>query len=64
MAGRIVKTTGDGMLVEIPSVVDTVRYAIQVQEARAGRNSGIAAEERIELRIDGFLPGTWGTATS
>jgi TolB-like protein/class 3 adenylate cyclase len=49
--GRIVKTTGDGMLVEFTSVVDAVRCAVEVQEAIAGRNSGIASEERIELRI-------------
>src|SRR6201997_854294 len=48
--GRIVKTTGDGMLVEFTSVVDAVRCAVEVQEAIAGRNSGIASEERIELR--------------
>ena len=49
--GRIVKTTGDGMLVEFASVVDAVRSAVAVQQAMTGRNSGIAAEERIELRI-------------
>jgi TolB-like protein len=49
--GRIVKTTGDGMLVEFASVVDAVRCAVEVQQAMAERNAGIAAEERIELRI-------------
>ncbi len=49
--GRVVKNTGDGFLAEFASVVDAVRCAVEVQEAMAGRNSGIAAEERIELRI-------------
>jgi len=49
--GRIVKTTGDGMLVEFASVVDTVRCAVEVQQSMAERDSGIAADSRIELRI-------------
>src|SRR5258708_4655490 len=49
--GRIVKTTGDGMLVEFASVVDAVRCAIAVQQAMPERNTGIAAANRIELRI-------------
>jgi adenylate cyclase len=49
--GRIVKTTGDGMLVEFPSVVDAVRCAVAVQQAMPERNTGVAAENRIELRI-------------
>jgi adenylate cyclase len=49
--GRIVKTTGDGMLVEFPSVVDAVRCAIAVQHAIPERNTGFAADSRIELRI-------------
>ena len=49
--GRIVKTTGDGMLVEFPSVVDAVRCAVAVQQAMPERNTGIGAESRIELRI-------------
>ncbi len=49
--GRIVKTTGDGMLVEFASVVDAVRCAVEVQQAMAERNTGVAAHDRIELRI-------------
>src|SRR6266478_1413251 len=49
--GRIVKTTGDGMLVEFPSVVDAVRCAVEVQQAMPERNTGVAADGRIELRI-------------
>jgi adenylate cyclase len=49
--GRIVKTTGDGMLVEFASVVDAVRFAVAVQQAMPERNAGIGADSRIELRI-------------
>jgi len=49
--GRIVKTTGDGMLVEFASVVDAVRCAVTVQQAMPERNTGIGADSRIELRI-------------
>ena len=49
--GRIVKTTGDGLLVEFASVVDAVRRAVAVQQAMPERNTGAAAENRIELRI-------------
>ena len=49
--GRIVKTTGDGMLVEFASVVDAVRCAVKVQQAMAGRYTGVEADNRIELRI-------------
>jgi adenylate cyclase len=49
--GRIVKTTGDGLLVEFASVVDAVRCAVEMQQAMPGRNTGIAADTRIELRI-------------
>jgi TolB-like protein/Tfp pilus assembly protein PilF len=49
--GRIVKTTGDGMLVEFPSVVDAVRCAVEVQKAMPERNTGVGADNRLELRI-------------
>ncbi len=49
--GRIVKTTGDGMLVEFASVVDAVRCAVEVQQAMPERNTGIGTDSRIELRI-------------
>jgi len=49
--GRIVKTTGDGLLVEFSSVVDALRCATEVQNAMAEGNAGIATEERIEFRI-------------
>jgi TolB-like protein/class 3 adenylate cyclase len=49
--GRIVKTTGDGMLVEFASVVDAVRCAVAVQQAMPERNTAVAADDRIELRI-------------
>ncbi len=49
--GRIVKTTGDGMLVEFASVVDAVRCAVDVQRDMAARNAEVPAERRIEFRI-------------
>src|SRR5437870_2737133 len=49
--GRIVKTTGDGLLVEFASVVDAVRCAVAVQRAMPERNAGVAPDNRIELRI-------------
>ena len=49
--GRIVKTTGDGLLVEFASVVDAVRCAVAVQQAMPERNTSVAADDRIELRI-------------
>jgi class 3 adenylate cyclase len=49
--GRIVKTTGDGLLVEFASVVDAGRCAVAVQQAMTERNIAVAADDRIELRI-------------
>jgi class 3 adenylate cyclase/TolB-like protein/cytochrome c-type biogenesis protein CcmH/NrfG len=49
--GRIVKTTGDGMLVEFASVVDAVRCAVEFQREMAERNAGVPPDRRIELRV-------------
>src|SRR5262249_24156847 len=49
--GRIVKTTGDGLLVEFASVVDAVRCAVELQRAMALRNNGVAKERCIEFRV-------------
>jgi class 3 adenylate cyclase/pimeloyl-ACP methyl ester carboxylesterase len=49
--GRIVKTTGDGMLVEFPSVVDAVGCAVAVQRGMASRNAGAPADKRIVFRV-------------
>src|SRR5258708_37369191 len=49
--GRIVKTTGDGLLVEFASVVDAVRCAVEVQREMAERNTSVPAERLIEFRI-------------
>src|SRR5713226_9001130 len=47
--GRVVKTTGDGMLVEFASVVDAVRCAVAMQQGMAERNTGVPADRRIEF---------------
>ncbi len=49
--GKIIKTTGDGMLVEFPSVVDAVRCAVEVQRGMGERNAGVPADKRIEFRV-------------
>jgi adenylate cyclase len=49
--GRIVKTTGDGILIEFPSVVDALRCALDVQRGMDGRNADVAADQRIEFRV-------------
>jgi adenylate cyclase len=49
--GRIVKTTGDGLLVEFTSVVDALRCATQWQDAMRKRGAGISDDNRIEFRI-------------
>jgi adenylate cyclase len=49
--GRIVKTTGDGLLVEFPSAVEAVACAIEVQRGVALRNAGVASEKQLIFRI-------------
>ena len=49
--GRLVKTTGDGLLVEFGSVVDALRCAVEVQREMTGRIAGVPPDNRIELRI-------------
>jgi adenylate cyclase len=49
--GRIIKSTGDGFLVEFQSVVDAVRCAVEMQRQMAERNADIPAGRRIEFRI-------------
>src|ERR1700757_1570417 len=49
--GRVVKRTGDGILIEFRSVVDAVRCAIEVQSGLIERNAGVPAERRIEFRV-------------
>lgn len=49
--GRIVKTTGDGMLLEFPSVVDAVRCAIDVQQEMTRRNAGVADDRKMLFRV-------------
>src|SRR6516225_97726 len=49
--GRLVKTTGDGLLVEFSSVLDALRCATEVQASMAERNATVIADKRIEFRI-------------
>ncbi|HJQ57135.1 MAG TPA: adenylate/guanylate cyclase domain-containing protein [Vineibacter sp.] len=49
--GRIVKTTGDGLLLEFSSVVDSARCAVALQEGMARLNADVAADHRLELRV-------------
>src|SRR5229473_7304392 len=49
--GRIVKTTGDGMLVEFASAVNAVRGAVEVQSGMAEQNASVPHDLRIEFRI-------------
>jgi adenylate cyclase len=49
--GRIVKRTGDGILIEFRSVVDAVRCALEVQNGMVERNAGVPANRRIEFRV-------------
>ncbi len=49
--GRVVKRTGDGALVEFRSVVEAVRFAIEVQNAMIERNAGVPDDRRIDFRV-------------
>src|ERR1700750_131982 len=49
--GRLVKTTGDGVLLEFPSVVDAVECAVAVQAVMAERNQGVPEDRRMLFRI-------------
>ena len=49
--GRVVKRTGDGILIEFRSVVDAVRCAIECLNGMIERNAGLPAEKRIEFRV-------------
>jgi len=50
-SGRIVKTTGDGLLLEFASVVDAVRCAVDIQRGMAERNAGVSPEQQIDFRV-------------
>jgi TolB-like protein/class 3 adenylate cyclase len=49
--GRLVKSTGDGVLLEFPSVVDAVECAVAVQAAMAQRNEGVPVDRRMLFRV-------------
>jgi len=49
--GRIVKTMGDGVLIEFPSVVDAVRSAVEVQQSVAAREADVPEDHRIVFRV-------------
>jgi len=49
--GRLVKTIGDGALMEFPSAVDAVRFAVEVQRGMATRNTDVPQEQRMEFRL-------------
>jgi adenylate cyclase len=49
--GRIVKTTGDGVLIEFPSVVGAVQCAVVLQNLMAERNAGVSSERRMDWRV-------------
>jgi adenylate cyclase len=49
--GRIVKTTGDGILIEFPSAVDAIQHAIDVQTSMQPRNADLPQDRRMEIRI-------------
>jgi adenylate cyclase len=58
--GRVVKTTGDGVLVEFPSAVDAVRNALAIQSAMAARDATARELMRIGISFGRILPRTSG----
>jgi len=50
-SGRIVKTTGDGLLAEFASVVDAVRCAVEIQRGMMDRNTDTLEDKRITFRV-------------
>ena len=55
--GRVIKTTGDGSLIEFPSAIDAVQYAVDVQQATVHRNAAIPSNRQMNFRI-GITSGT------
>jgi adenylate cyclase len=49
--GRVVKTTGDGILIEFPSAVDAVQHAVDVQRAMTQRNATVPENRRMDMRM-------------
>src|SRR4051794_35831030 len=49
--GRVVKTIGDGLLLEFSSIVDAVRCAVNIQRGMSERNEGLPPDDRMEFRI-------------
>ena len=49
--GRIIKTTGNGVLVEFPSAVNGVQHAVEIQRAMAPHDSAVPQDRRLEMRI-------------
>ena len=49
--GRIVKTMGDGLLLEFPSVVNAVKCSIEVQQGMAERNADVPEDRRLTFRV-------------
>ena len=49
--GRIVKTMGDGLMLEFPSVVNATQCVIEIQQGMAGRNQGIVEDKCITFRV-------------
>ena len=56
--GRVVKRTGDGIIIEFRSVVDAVRCAIEVQNGLVDRNAGVQPDRRIEFSASAFILAT------